>query len=367
MERHLTGIGRYARSLTYALQSADQTLEIWLLNPYPRSPLSWYDDFFVCPLPALRRLPAVLTLGPLLLTQAARRLGLDILHDPCGIAPFLAPRLGVKRVVTVHDAIPLVMPKTHRLATRMVFRTNIPAARWTADAILTCSESARRDLIRHARLPVGLVKRIYPGCEYSTAMPSNSRPAEDKACLDRLGVQTPYLLYVGTLNARKNLIRVLSAFEEVLKRHPHVQLVVVGPSTWDTSESKRVASRLNGAVRLTGFVSDHDLHQLYSGAVALVYPSLYEGFGFPILEAMSRGTPVITSNTSSMVEVAGGAALLVNPFSVEGLAGAMQQMIEDPSLRTKLAKQGRSRAGNFGWNMTAIKTLEVYRQLLSVG
>jgi glycosyltransferase involved in cell wall biosynthesis len=153
MNNRWTGIGRYAAELTRTLRRCDPTLDIVLLNPYPDSPHPWYCEFESYPLPQLRLLPATASLGNWTLHRAATELKLDILHDPCGVAPFLTPTRRYKRITTVHDAIPFIYPRSQPLGTRFVFHTLVKAARVTADAVLTVSEAAARDLTTYAGIP----------------------------------------------------------------------------------------------------------------------------------------------------------------------------------------------------------------------
>jgi glycosyltransferase involved in cell wall biosynthesis len=323
--------------------------------------LPWYRDFPVHHLPGLALLPSVLAWGGPVLAAAARSLRLDIVHDPCGIAPFLAPRLRTRRVVTVHDAIPYIHPRLQPLLTRAVFRILVPAARWTADAVIAVSECARSDLIRHTRLPAGLVHAIYPGVLL---------PGEDDLRRWQAAEETedaPYLLYVGDLSPRKNVVRLLAAFAQVRDQYAEVRLVVAGPETWGSGVVMDAARGLGDGVQITGYVDEERLHILYANAAALVYPSLYEGFGLPPLEAMAHGTPVIASRTSSLPEVMGDAGLLIDPLDVDALAAAMTRILADIELRACLSTRGRARASAFTWEQTARSTLAVYKSVLSEG
>ncbi|HEU4742397.1 MAG TPA: glycosyltransferase family 1 protein [Meiothermus sp.] len=359
MGQHLTGIGRYTVELTRALKAAEPGLEIVLLNPYPDSPLEWYREFETYPVPTLQKVPAAASLGNWVLHRAALELKLDILHDPCGIAPFLVPTKAYRRVTTIHDAIPLVMPEVQPWATRLVFRTLVPLARYTADAVFTVSQHAALDLARHARLPESKLF-VAPN---AVNPPLAMSEAEVRAALERLGVKSPYFLAVGQLAARKNLPRLLEAFAVLRRENPELNLAVVGPSTWKGHEVFQKAQSLEG-VTLTGFVSDSDLDALYYGALALVFPSLYEGFGIPAIEAMAHGTPVLAAEASSLPEVVGEAGLLFDPTSVEAIAAAMRRIWRDESLREELKGRGLERVKQYTWAETARKTLEVYRNLL---
>lgn len=346
----------YTRQLVAAMKQLEPGLEVVLLNPYPESKLPWYREWPTYPVPSLRKVPGAATLGNLVLHQVARRLELDILHDPCGIAPFLAPRNGYKRVVTIHDAIPLIAPEVQPLATRLIFRTLVPLSRHTADAVLVPSLDAAQNLERHARLPASKL--------YVTPMgvhpPEPMEPSTVQAVLDKLGISQPYFLYVGALVPRKNVGRILQAFARLRSEMPQAGLVIAGAAVYKAHAIYQQARAIEGVV-FTGHVSEEELHALYYGALALIWPSLYEGFGRPPLEAMAHGTPVITSNVSSLPEVAGDAALLVNPLEVEAIAAAMRRVYEDAELRQMLAERGLERARGFSWEATARKTLEVYR------
>jgi len=357
MEQKLTGIGRYTVELTRALKALEPGLEIVLLNPYPDSGLGWYREFETHSVPALRKLPAAASLGNWVLHRVALDLKLDILHDPCGIAPFLVPTRAYRRVTTVHDAIPLAMPEVQPLATRLVFRTLIPLARYTADAVFTVSQHAALDLARYAGLPRHKLF-VAPN---AVVPPSPMTEAEVLGALERLGVQPPYFLTVGQWAARKNLPRLLEAFAALRREHPELSLAVVGPSSGSTVH--RGSQSFEG-VTLTGFVSDSDLDALYYGALALVFPSLYEGFGIPAIEAMAHGTPVLAANASSLPEVVGDAGVLFDPRSVEAIVAAMRRIWQDGSLREELKRRGLERAKQYTWAETASKTLEVYRSLL---
>lgn len=362
MSRELTGIGRYTVELTRALQRLYGDTEIILLNPYPDANLPWYKEFATFPIPQLRLMPAVASLGNVVLHQAALKLKLDILHDPCGVAPFLLPTRRYKRVTTVHDAIPFIYPKTQPLLTRWIFHSLIRAASFTADAVLTVSHSAAEDLQRYAGIPAAKLHVTPPGGPYVAETDAAAR----RETLNRLRVSRPFFLYVGALHPRKNLSRVLRAFADVQARYVDAQLVIVGPPSWGASQT--LAEVLNESKRgdrviFTGYVSDEALHHLYAEALCLVFPSLYEGFGLPALEAMAHGTPVIGSNVSSLPEVLGDAGLLVDPARTDLIAEAMTRLLTEPTLHRALCERGRNRAKMFTWENTARKTLEVYRSL----
>ena len=362
MNETMTGIGRYTVELTRALRRLEPSLEIVLLNPYPDSPHPWYREFEVYPLPELRLLPATASLGNWALHRAAVKLDLGLLHDPCGVAPFLTLPPRYRRIVTLHDAIPYIYPETQPRLTRLVFQTLVRAARYTADAVLTVSASAAEDLGRYTGIPAHKFFVTPLGVHPPTSPP----PAD--LTLSRLGIRAPYLLYVGALHPRKNLGRVLAAFDLLRARGSAAQLVIVGPQSWGARDVLNLVTdraRENANVLFTGFLPDAALQALYRGARALVFPSLYEGFGLPALEAMAHGTPVISSATSSLPEVVGDAGLLVDPYLAPAIADAMHRLLQDEVLARRLGECGRIRARQFTWERTAQGTLEVYRKVLA--
>ena len=363
MEDRLTGIGRYARELTYALRGLDPTLEIILLNPYPGSPLPWYGDFPCEPLPALARLPAVLALGSAQLERAARRLHLDVLHDPCGIAPFVAPRSQTRRVVTVHDAIPYRHPELQPALTRLVFQTLVRAARWTVDAVVTVSQSAGSDLMRYTGLPPSALHVTPLGTDHPRDSDLQAWRAAFPALAQRYGLTQPYVLHVGAVNARKNIGRLLDAMCTVRQHRPAVGLVLVGPDSPSLQALRGGAAWEPQAVRHLNYVGQETLHALYANAAAVAVPSLYEGFGLPALEAMAHEAPVVASDRSSLPEVVGDAGILVDPLNTAALAAALEQVLGPTSLGPELARAGRERARRFTWEATARATLAVYEEV----
>ncbi|GGJ75820.1 glycosyltransferase family 4 protein [Deinococcus aquiradiocola] len=366
MEHSLTGIGRYTVELTRALRDLDAGLEITLLNPYRDSKLGWYEEFPTHPVPRLQKIYGAAALGSVDLHRAAQTLGLDIVHDPCGIAPFIGQRGAYRRVTTVHDAVPLVYPNTQPLATRMIFRTLVPAARWTTDAVLTVSEASASDLTRLLGLPSERVHVTPCGVR----MPEAQTPDALAEVRRRMNVPERYLLYVGALHPRKNLKGVLEAYTLLRERlsaagTDEVGLVIVGPASWGSRAREELGQAFDmTGVQFTGFVTDEDLSALYFGTLGLVYPSYYEGFGLPALEGMAHGAPVITSNTSSLPEVVGDAALTVDPARSDEIADAMHRLVTDPALRASLSGRGRERARTFTWQRMAEQTLAVYRSIL---
>lgn len=357
-----TGIGRYTTELSRALTRVAPDLEIVLFTPYRDRTLPWYDEFETVEVPSLRLMPFAATLGNVVLHREARRARVDVLHDPCGIAPFLARRDGFARVTTVHDAIPITNPETQPLLTRLIYQTLVRGARFTADAVLTVSHAAADDLVRYLGLPADKV-HVTPN---GVRLPTQRGDAAERVAA--LGVDGPYLLTVGALHPRKNVHRVIEAFMRLRERRHDLRLVIVGAPSWGANHVYARAlelARESDAVVFTGHVDEDDLHALYDEALALVFVSLYEGFGLPALEAMAHGTPVIASTTSSLPEVVGDAGLLVDPSDAAAIETAMDRIAGDAPLRRRLAAAGRARAEGFSWDATAAATLDVYRKVVA--
>jgi glycosyltransferase involved in cell wall biosynthesis len=279
----------------------------------------------------------------------------DVLH-----ASYVAPyRTRCPVVVSVHDVSFRRFPEFFSWRDRLLFSTLFRSSVHRAAAILTLSSHARDEIKRfypNLRAPIHVV----PAAPNQAFRPLDADAAV--AVVSRLGIRTPFLLAVGTVQPRKNLARLIEAFGDVRRRHPDVSLVIVGPSGFRAAslEEAIVTRGLRDAVRLVGYVSADDLTALYNRAVALVYPSVYEGFGLPVVEAMACGRPVIAANTSSLPEVAGNAALLVDPFDVSALASAMERLLTDPGHADELGARGLGRAAEFSWHRTAVAALAAF-------
>jgi glycosyltransferase involved in cell wall biosynthesis len=292
----------------------------------------------------------------------------DVRPDVCHFTNYLAPVFcGVPYVVTVHDMSLFMVPRYHTFKKLILDRTLIPIVTRRADAVLTHSESAKRDIVRILRVPPSKVSVSGAG----TA--GLFRLVEDRAHLEavraRYGLHGPYILYVGNIEPRKNIRRLVRALA-VLKKWglPH-RLVIVGQFAWQYSPVFKEIERLGlrSDVVFTGYVPDEDLPAIYSAAESFVYPSLYEGFGLPLIEAMACGTPVVTANTSSLAEVGDGAALLINPRSVEQIADALFRLHVEPGLRRSLRERGLRRAADYTWEDAALVTLDVYEKVARPG
>ena len=281
----------------------------------------------------------------------------DLLHAPVNVGPVLRP---CRMVVTVHDLAFLRYPETFRPLHRLYQKT---MARWTArhaDAVIAVSESTRTDCIRFFGVSPARVVTVPNGVEADFCPLPRERVEAFRA---KRGLPERFLLSVATMEPRKNLPRLLEALARVPAAPP---LYIVGGRGWYHNTVDEAVARLGleGRVHLAGYVPHTELPLWYNAASWLVYPSLYEGFGFPALEALACGTPSIVSSASSLPEVVGDAALLVDPLDVQALAEALRQTLDERDLELTLREAGPQRAALFPWSRTAKETAAVYRAVL---
>jgi len=282
----------------------------------------------------------------------------DVLFVPAHVLPLFHPR---RSVVTVHDMGFLFHPHAHRRWDRQYLRWSTNWNARQAMAVLADSEATRGDLLRACPVDGAKVKVVYLGRDEGLA------PVVDVGVLaevrSRYGIPGRYLLYLGTLQPRKNLERLVEAFARVAGEPilQDVDLVLAGKRGWlyDSLFARVSRLGLEGRVHFSGYVSDADIAALYSGASAYIFPSLYEGFGMPVLEAQSCGVPVVTSNNSSLPEVAGNAALLVDPTDGDAIASAIRRVVADEALRAELIRRGFENVKRFSWQKCAQETLAV--------
>jgi glycosyltransferase involved in cell wall biosynthesis len=294
------------------------------------------------------------------LARARRRY--DLFHGTNFEVPLWG---GVPSVVTVHDLSALLHPSTHTARTTFRARRRLPLMVRRAAACVTPTESVRREVCERLRLEASKVFAV-PEAARAVFRPASDEEVEGVRRAS--GLAGEFLLAVGTIEPRKNLTTLLRAFESLARERPSsdLRLVVAGRRGWldraFLSEVERSTAR--GRVLLTGYVSDETLRALYTSCRAFVYPSVYEGFGLPPLEAMACGAAVVAGDIPAVAEVTGGAALLVPPRDADALARAIASLLDDPDARARLTKAGRARASEFTWERAARMTLEVYGRVL---
>ena len=359
-----TGIAAYTRNLAQALLRSGEVDARFFYG------FGWSREIRAAALPGagglravlLKLLPRPYWLKRLGVQQrnfarGVRQHGFDVYHEPS----FLSFRFPGPSVITIHDLSPLRYPETHPPERVRNIKQYLPDAIARAARIITDSEFVKREVVETLQVDPRRIEAIHLGVspDYRPR-----RADETSACLARYGLQHgSYVLAVGTLEPRKNLVEAVEAHaslpEPLRKRLP---LVIAGAKGWLSAElEERIAA---DEVRWLGYVPAADLPVLYSAARLLVYPSIYEGFGLPVLEAMASGIPVLTSDQASLPEVAGEAALMVNPREREALRNAILRLVEDSREAARRVELGLVQARRFTWERCAERTLSVYRQAL---
>jgi glycosyltransferase involved in cell wall biosynthesis len=289
------------------------------------------------------------------LPRALARARVDVCHFTDSLAPLWQP---VPGVVHIHDASIFLLPQYHPLLRRVGRSSLLPTVARRSRAVVTVSETSRADLVEVLRIPPDKVHVVHG------AAPPEFRPVQDEQVLasvrEKYALPSEFILTVGALEPRKNLARLVRTCAR-LRRHgyPH-EAVLVGPHGWHMEGLKREMSAWRNDIRMLGYVPTEDLPPLYSLATVFAYPSLYEGFGLPAVEAMTCGAPVIAGDRGALPEVCGNAALLVDPTSEDELTHGLRQLLDDRALRQELRARGFERARRFAWARSAEQMVRVY-------
>lgn len=358
----------YIRGLIRALANLDDQNRYTIYLAEAEAASQWQDGFarrhanF-----AIRLLPkpTPLVRVPVFLSYELRQHPVDVLHVQYTAPPFCP----VPVVATIHDLAFEHMPETFTRRGSFQLKLTVRRTAQRAARIATVSEYSRWDLLRTYRLAPEKVAVTYNGVEshFTSVLTKN----EANEIRKQFGINRDFLLAVGSLQPRKNLIRLIRAYARLRSEVPNFtpQLVIVGRKLWLADEIFAEIRRQRWAddVILTGYVDDADLPKLYRQATAFVYPSLFEGFGLPPVEAMACGTPVITSNVSSLPEVTGGAALLIDPMDQSSIESALLTITGDQGLRKHLRELGIEQAKKFTWQAAAEKTLQLYQESFEAG
>ncbi|MCX6622349.1 MAG: glycosyltransferase family 1 protein [Acidobacteria bacterium] len=374
--RHIRdfGIGTYIRNLLNALAKIDSENTYLLtgaradMRELPALPpnfeLSEYERSDSAPIDNIAY--------PLFL----RQLHADLCHVPLNMAPLLMPR---PYVVTIHDMSTLLFDESSGWRKQFrLYRAERTLTR--ADCVLAVSEATRRDVIELLNIPASRIRRIYnaPDPKFiehareTSPAGEAAHQIEMRRVLERYQISRPFLLYAGNIRPQKNIPRLVEAFAVLrgdLESHPEyhdLRLIIIGDeiSKYPAVRRAVIQTRMQNAVRFLGFVPFDTLRIFYEAAAAFVFPSLYEGFGLPPLEAMGAGTPVVTSAVSSLPEVVGDAAMIVNPDNVFDIARGIREVLLDASLRETLIRKGFEQFGKFSWDRTAREVLDTYTEVI---
>ncbi len=356
------GVGVYARNLLGSLARSPAALEIYVLaqDDDPEMDFSWSPQVRMLWVRArvFRVLPMRFLLEQIYLPFLLWRKKISVAHSLHYAFPLVS--FGTRRVVTFHDMTFFTMPEVHERVKVIYFRAFMRASRHLADHMIFISRSALADYTAKLGAPRGRVS-VIPHGKGEEFRPGPSA-ARVRAVRERYGLGERFVLYVGTIEPRKNLPRLVEAFAAVAASDPALQLVLAGRPGWMAEELFRTIQRLDLGARIVfpGFIAEEDKAILLGACTVFVYPSLYEGFGLPALEALACGAPTITSNTSSLPEVVGEAAVLVDPTDTTALREALARILGSPELRAEMREAGPRQAAQFTWQRTAARTAAVY-------
>lgn len=349
------GVAHYLFNLLENISQLDKEDAFYLYSPrpikfYPGRGDNWHYRFGHLPLP-----------GSFWLQTEGKRFiredKIEVFFGPCDILPLGLPKK-IKKILVVHDLVPVLYPETMANYNHLVHKLFFEKSIKTADAIIAVSQATKKDIIRHFRIAPEKIVVIHEGVKETF-----SPPEEEKilSLRQKYGLSKPYILNVGTLEPKKNHITLLKAFKRL---KIDWDLVIIGKKGWKAESffSALKELKLSERVKILGYLPAEDLPAFYAGSEIFIFPSLYEGFGLPLLEAMACGASVICSNVSSLPEIGGDAVLYFNPNSVEELVCQIERLIGDTKLKERLKEKGKERAKEFSWQKTAEKTLKVLKR-----
>lgn len=358
LNRNYAGIGRYAYNLVKTLSEIDHDNEYWLYVQ------KRYFDF-------KRRVPRVSAKNFDVKIDWLNR-GIDHILKPIDIYHSPSPDyLNIKEakiITTVHDLVYKTYPQGHTPQTCETTDRQLTLIVEKADRIICCSKNTIKDLCHYfPEVNKKKIRLVYQGVDKSVFYPlPESELKRAQAVIRRKGITSPFILFVGTIEPRKNLQNLLRAFSQLKRkgRFPG-KLVIIGMTGWMVEEVRRALKEVNLTTQVVflGYVSDETLRYFYNLAEVFTFPSFYEGFGFPIVEAFCCGAPVVCSNVSSCPEIAHDAAVMINPNVPEEIADAIYKITDDKKLKVKLKEKAIARAADFSFLKTAQETLEVYKEL----
>jgi glycosyltransferase involved in cell wall biosynthesis len=357
---HDFGIGTYIRNLLRQLARLDQTTEyVVFCRLEDREQAAAVGGNFRA---VVERAGNYSVAEQIRIPIDVRREGVTLFHAPHYVLP---PLITCRSVVTIHDCIHLMFPQylPNQLALTYA-RTSIRLAAKRATRVLTVSESSKRDIQRFVDVPADKIDVIYNA--YDERFGIEPRDEDVVRVRERYQLEGDFVLYAGNVKPHKNIERLIEAFDLVRKRGlDHLKLIIIGDEISRYAALRRAvhAHQLHKYVRFLGYMPEETLAVMYRLAGVFVFPSLYEGFGLPPLEAMASGTPVVTSNVSSLPEVAGDAAVLVDPYDPASIAGGIERVLTDETLRRDLRTRGLARAKQFSWEASVRRVREIYGEV----
>ncbi len=354
------GISEYAFELLqqFSILHSPYTFQIYLKEK-PRGELPKEDAHWHYKIVKPRKFWTQIGLPMSLYADASRP---GIIFSPSHYAPRFSP---IPTAISIMDLSYIHFPQL--FAKKDLYQLTKWTAYSVANAkkIFTISEASKNDIINHYKVEAERIVVTYPGIK-AKSNPMDKTPTLEEL-KQRYGIEGKFILFVGTIQPRKNIARLIEAFSQVLKKHEKISLVIVGKKGWlyEPILQKPHDLGISSKVKFLDFISNNDLHALYQYALCYILPSLYEGFGLPVLEAMQYGCPVITSNISSLPEAGGDAALYVNPEDVSDIANKIFMMVENQKVREEYRKKGYEHIKKFSWKKTAQQTLAVLEQMMN--
>lgn len=361
----LTGIENYIFNLILNLKKTDKVNNYFIFFEKDRK----IPDEFCCStdnfktvipdFPTKNEIQRIF-LNQFLMNSYIRNEKLDLFHEPFFASQFFK---NCPTIITIYDISYYIHPEFFNFKTRMYFNFLVPRSIKRSDCIITISDSAKKDIVDYLKIDPDKIEVVYAGCD------PFFHKINDEAGADKIKVKykifKDYILYVSYISPKKNLLNLINAFNIFRKEYKYdIKLVIAGGKGWNSEQVFELVKilKLEKEVIFTGHVPKEDLLVLYNYALSFVYPSIYEGFGIPILEAMACGCPVITAQSSSLPEISGNAALYVNPFDVEDISSAIFKLLDNDGLRKILIERGFENIKRFNWEQTAIKTLNIYKK-----
>ncbi|SDF71541.1 glycosyltransferase family 4 protein [Terriglobus roseus] len=365
LTKRKAGVGVYGKELIDGLV-ASNLVQLYLVVQDDDPDLAYYPAAVtVLRMPSrfLRKVPLRIIFEQTVLPFLIRKYRVDVVHSLHYSFPIF--RFGAKSAVTIHDMTSLSMPEVHIGIKLRYYRFFIRRAQKWSDGLIFVSRSAQEDFVSHLGPPRGLSTVVYHG-KSPAFHPLIDRTQIEPLCV-KYGLPERYILYVGTVEPRKNLERLVEAFASLASALPTTSLVIAGMMGWKQEHLTDLvhAFGLEDRVIFTGYVAEEEKPVLIAGSDLFVYPSLYEGFGLPVLEALACGVPTITSDVSSLPEVAGDAALLIDPKDTRAITKAIEAVMGDPVLAAGLREKGPEQAAKFTWERAATQTAAVYSALYS--
>jgi len=366
-----TGVGKYAMALIKALGKFDNENYYWIFVKRNQAedfnPKKKNFHIVLCSNILQSKILRILW-EQFILPLYIKRLKIDLLHSIHYTIPLFA---GCKVVVTFHDMTFFLFPEKHIFIKRLFFKLFIYISSWRANRLIAVSESTKRDIIKFLNVNNNKIDVVYEAIDPKYYILKNE--SMTLWIRNKYSILNKFILYVGTLEPRKNIIRLIQAYHNLLtKKLINHQLVIVGKKGWHYQEIFNMVNKLGlnegrQKIIFTGYVPEEELPFLYNAADVFIYPSLYEGFGIPPLEALACGVPVISSNISSLPEVVGDAGILIDPYNVQEISQAMFEMSKNQKKRAQFKIKGLKRAQEFSSEKLANETIKVYEKTMQEG